>query len=88
LTSAGRVIALKNSEYAVLEALNRNAGRPLSRESLIQLSRRRNTQVTERSIDIQISRLRRLIEVDASQPCYIQTVWGYGYVFDPVGQRQ
>ena len=88
LTNAGRAIALKKGEYAVLEALNRNAGRPLSRERLIQLSRRRNLNVTERSIDIQISRLRRLIESDASQPCYIQTVWGFGYVFDPTGTQQ
>jgi two-component system phosphate regulon response regulator OmpR len=34
-------------------------------------------------MDIQISRLRRLIEVDVSRPCYIQTVWGFGYVFVP-----
>jgi len=88
LTRAGQLIPLKKGEYAVLEALNRHAGRPLSRERLIQLSGRGNTNVTERSIDIQISRLRRVIEVDASQPCYIQTVWGFGYVFDPAGSQQ
>ena len=87
LTHGGQVIALKKGEYAVLEALNRHAGKPLSRERLIQLSRRGNMNVTERSIDIQISRLRRLIESDASRPCYIQTVWGYGYVFDPAGSE-
>jgi len=36
----------------------------------------------------QISRLRRLIEVDLSRPCYIQTVWGFGYVFVPEGDAQ
>jgi two-component system phosphate regulon response regulator OmpR len=85
LTRSGRVIALKKGEYAVLEVLNRYAGHPLSRERLIQLARRGNPSIAGRSVDIQISRLRRLIEGDASQPCYIQTVWGYGYVFDPTG---
>ena len=88
LTRAGQVIPLKKGEYAVLEALNRHAGRPLSRDRLIQLSGRGNSNVTERSIDIQISRLRRVIELDASQPSYIQTVWGFGYVFDPAGNQQ
>ena len=87
LTRAGQIIPLKKGEYAVLEALNRHAGRPLSRDLLIQLSGRGNTNVTERSIDIQISRLRRVIELDVSQPRYIQTVWGFGYVFDPAGNQ-
>jgi two-component system phosphate regulon response regulator OmpR len=39
-------------------------------------------------MDIQISRLRRLIEVDCSRPCYIQTVWGFGYVFVPEADAQ
>ena len=39
----------------------------------------------ERSIDVQISRLRRMIEVDPSRPRYIQTVWGLGYVCVPDG---
>ena len=88
LTRAGQIIPLKKGEYAVLEALNRHAGRPMSRERLIQLSRRGNTNVTERSIDIQVSRLRRLIELDVSEPHFIQTVWGFGYVFDPAGSQQ
>jgi two-component system, OmpR family, phosphate regulon response regulator OmpR len=88
LTRSGRLIALRKGAYAVLEALNRHAGRPLSRERLIQLARRGKPGIADRSIDIQISRLRRLIEADASQPCYIQTVWGYGYVFDPTGNEQ
>jgi two-component system, OmpR family, phosphate regulon response regulator OmpR len=87
LTNAGQVVALKKGEYAVLEALRMHAGKPLSRERLIQLSKRSNLNVTERSIDIQISRLRRLIEPDVTQPSYIQTVRGYGYVFDPAASE-
>ena len=37
----------------------------------------------DRAIDVQVSRLRKLIEPDASSPRYIQTVWGFGYVFVP-----
>ena len=43
-------------------------------------------QVFDRSLDVQISRLRKLIEPDPSSPLYIQTVWGLGYVFIPEGQ--
>ncbi|MBN4184030.1 hypothetical protein GS393_05565 [Pseudomonas savastanoi pv. phaseolicola] len=47
--------------------------------------RGREWDALERSIDVQISRLRRLIEPDPSKPRYIQTVWGVGYVFVPDG---
>jgi two-component system phosphate regulon response regulator OmpR len=52
---------------------------------LFELSRHRSFVIADRSMDIQISRLRRLIEADFSKPCYIQTVWGFGYVFVPDG---
>ncbi len=41
----------------------------------------------ERSIDVQISRLRRMVEEDPAHPRYIQTVWGLGYVFVPDGSK-
>ncbi len=41
----------------------------------------------ERSIDVQISRLRRMVEEDPAHPRYIQTVWGPGYVFVPDGSK-
>jgi two-component system phosphate regulon response regulator OmpR len=84
-TKAGEVIILTKGEFAVLEVLNRYPGQPLSRERLVKLARRRSSVTPDRSMDIQISRLRRLIEPDASHPCYIQTVWGFGYVFVPEG---
>jgi two-component system phosphate regulon response regulator OmpR len=84
-TRAGQVIVLTKGEFAVLEALNRHPRQPLSRERLVKLARHRNCVTPDRSMDIQISRLRRLIETDASHPCYIQTVWGFGYVFVPEG---
>jgi DNA-binding response OmpR family regulator len=54
----------------------------LSREQLLDLSRLHNAEVYDRSIDVQILRLRRKIEADPSQPEYIKTERGAGYVFD------
>ena len=50
-----------------------------------QLARGRDFEPFDRSLDVQVSRLRKLIEPDAAQPRYIQTVWGVGYVFVPDG---
>jgi two-component system phosphate regulon response regulator OmpR len=88
LTKSGQVIVLTKGEFAVLEALSSHPRQPLSRERLVRLSRQRSFVIADRSMDIQISRLRRLLEVDLSRPCYIQTVWGFGYVFVPEGDAQ
>ena len=67
-------------------ALQKNGPRqPLSREKLALLARGREFEPFDRSLDVQISRLRKLIEDDAAAPRYIQTVWGVGYVFVPDG---
>ena len=76
-------INLTTGEFSVLKVLARHAGQPLSRERLMELARGREYEVFDRSLDVQISRLRKLIETDASRPRYIQTVWGVGYVFIP-----
>jgi two-component system phosphate regulon response regulator OmpR len=54
----------------------------------MELARGREYDVFDRSIDVQISRLRRLIEPDPARPAYIQTVWGFGYVFVPDGKKR
>ena len=56
-----------------------------SAEKLAQLTRGRDFEPFDRSLDVQISRLRKMIEPDPAQPRYIQTVWGVGYVFVPDG---
>ena len=52
-------------------------------DKLMELARGREYDVFDRAIDVQISRLRKLIEPDPATPRYIQTVWGFGYVFVP-----
>ncbi|MDV7212396.1 osmolarity response regulator transcription factor OmpR [Azotobacter beijerinckii] len=87
LTKGDQVQMLTTGEFAVLKALVQHAREPLTRDKLMSLARGREWDALERSIDVQISRLRRLIEPDPSKPRYIQTVWGVGYVFVPDGNR-
>ena len=81
----GQEMSLTTGEFAMLKALVRHPRQPLSREKLAQLARGREFEPFDRSLDVQVSRLRKLIEEDASSPRYLQTVWGVGYVFVPDG---
>jgi two-component system, OmpR family, phosphate regulon response regulator OmpR len=85
LVRGGERLPLTTGEFAVLEALVRHPRKPLSREKLMEAARGREHGAYDRSMDVQISRLRRLIEVDSARPRFIQTVWGFGYVFVPDG---
>ena len=79
-------VALTTGEFTLLQALAQHPNRPLGRDRLIELARGRDHEATDRSIDVQVMRLRRLIEADPAQPRHIQTVWGVGYVFVPDGK--
>lgn len=83
LLREGVDVELSTVEFNLLHALALNANRPLGRDRLIELTRGREHEATDRSIDVQVMRLRRLIEADPSSPRHIQTVWGVGYVFVP-----
>lgn len=83
LTREGDSLALTTGEFAMLKALVRHPGQPLSRDKLAQLARGRDFEPFDRSLDVQISRLRKIVERDPAQPRFIQTVWGVGYVFVP-----
>lgn len=74
---------LTGGEFAVLKVLVEHPRHPLSRERLMALARGRDYDAYDRSIDVQISRLRKLIEADPAAPHHIQTVRGFGYVFIP-----
>ena len=84
----GQAIALTTGEFALLNALVSHPLKPQSRERLLELSRAREGEVSDRSIDVQIRRLRKLLEDTPAEPKYIQTVWGFGYVFVPYGQKR
>jgi len=83
LSRNGQDIPLTTGEFAMLKALVRHPRQSLSRDKLAQLARGRDFEPFDRSLDVQISRLRKLIEVDPANPRIIQTVWGVGYVFVP-----
>ncbi|KAF0653014.1 response regulator with CheY-like receiver domain and winged-helix DNA-binding domain [Cyanobium sp. Copco_Reservoir_LC18] len=82
----GEALTITGGEFALLAAFVQHPHRPLSRERLIELARGPGSDTDSRSMDVQVSRLRRLIEPEPSRPRYVQTVWGYGYVFVPDGK--
>mgnify|MGYP000486158385 CR=1 FL=1 len=86
LSRLGEDIPLTSGEFSMLKALARHPKQALSREKLAQLARGRDFEPFDRSLDVQISRLRKMIEQDPAAPKVIQTVWGIGYVFVPDGQ--
>jgi len=77
----GRRVDLSNGELNLLQALCAAPQRVLTREQLLDLSRLNGAEVYDRSIDVQILRLRRKIEPNPAQPQYIRTERGAGYVF-------
>ena len=85
MTDDGKSLSLTSGEFAVLKSLVTHPREPLSRDKLMNLARGRDYSALERSIDVQVSRLRRMLEEDPANPRYIQTVWGLGYVFVPDG---
>jgi two-component system OmpR family response regulator len=76
----GTLVPLTKGEYALLTAFIDAPQRPLSREHLLQATRM-HEDVFDRSIDVQILRLRRKLEIDPSAPRIIRTERGVGYVF-------
>lgn len=85
LKKNGEIVPLTTGEFAVLKAFARHPRQPLSRDKLMEMARGREYEAFDRSLDVQVSRLRKLLEPDPSKPRYLQTVWGLGYVFIPDG---
>jgi two-component system OmpR family response regulator len=77
----GLSVPLSSGEYALLLVMVERPRLVLSRDQLLDLTQGREASVFDRSIDNQISRLRRKIEDDPKAPKYIKTVWGGGYSF-------
>jgi DNA-binding response OmpR family regulator len=78
----GGAVELTNGEFSLLVAFLSAPQRTLTRDQLLDLSRLHNAEVYDRSIDVQILRLRRKIEADATKPAFIVTQRGAGYIFD------
>jgi DNA-binding response OmpR family regulator len=77
----GAELTLTGMEFDLLRVFVENANRVLSRDQLLSLTRNREWEPFDRSIDIRIARLRRKIEVDPEKPAAIRTVRGAGYMF-------
>ena len=88
LVRQGTTQVITSGEFSLLAAFVQHPHRPLSRERLIELARGPESDTDSRSMDVQVSRVRKLIEDDTSRPRYVQTVWGYGYVFVPDGETR
>ena len=78
-----RTIHLTTGEFSLVKVFAQHPRQPLAREKLTLLARGRDHDLFDRAIDVQVSRLRKLIEPDPANPRYIQTVWGFGYVYVP-----
>lgn len=87
LSRNGTAVSITGGEFALLKVFTEHPKQPLSRDRLMLLARGRALDVFDRSIDVQVSRLRKIIEPDPSQPRYLQTMWGFGYVFMPEGEK-
>ena len=85
LVKDGTPLVITSGEFSLLAAFVQHPHRPLSRERLIELARGPGSETDSRSMDVQVSRVRKLVEPDPTRPRYVQTVWGYGYVFVPDG---
>ncbi len=77
----GHAVALSNGEFSLLVVLLGAPDRVLSRDQLLDMSRLHNDEVYNRSVDVQVMRLRRKIESDPAAPRYICTERGVGYIF-------
>ena len=86
LSRNGMQITITSGEFSLLKVFTEHPRQPLSRDRLMQLARGRELDVFDRSIDLQVSRLRRIVEPDPAHPRYLQTMWGFGYVFIPDGE--
>jgi two-component system phosphate regulon response regulator OmpR len=78
-----RALSISDTEFALLKLLITHAMQVLTREHIVELMYGPGSGVSDRGIDVQIWRLRRVLDEDAQRPRYIQTVRGRGYTFVP-----
>lgn len=83
LSPSGAEVRLTTGEFDLLAAFVNNANQVLSRDRLLDLARNREAGPFDRTIDVQVGRLRRKLEDDPQNPTLIKTVRGSGYIFTP-----
>lgn len=87
-TADGREVELSTGEFTLLHVFVRHPNHVLSRDTLIDLIHNRKAGPFDRSIDVQVGRLRRKIESEPDKPVLIKSVRGVGYVFTPTVERR
>src|SRR5438477_3353907 len=80
---SGKEVRLTTGEFDLLAAFVNNANQVLTRDRLLDLARNREAGPFDRTIDVQVGRLRRKLEDDPQRPTMIKTVRGTGYIFTP-----
>ena len=85
LSKNGLPINITSGEFELLKVFIDHPRQPLSRDQIMQLAKGRELDIFDRSIDVQISRLRKILEDDPTNPKFLQTMWGFGYIFVPDG---
>ncbi|BBP01983.1 response regulator [Sulfuriferula nivalis] len=85
LTRAGVEVSLTTAEFAILQIFTSHPNRVLSRDQLMDMLKGYDRDPFDRSIDVRVTRLRRKIEDNPTEPVYIRTIWGQGYLFSPKG---
>jgi DNA-binding response OmpR family regulator len=82
-SASGQDVALTSGEFDLLCTFAQHPGRVLSRDFLLESTRRREAAPFDRTIDVQVGRLRRKLEPDAAEPQIIKSVRGAGYILVP-----
>ncbi|HEY2020980.1 response regulator [Paraburkholderia sp.] len=80
LSRAGEPLEIHSAQMLLLVALASSPNRAVSRDNLLARARGRDHDALDRSIDVQVLRLRQIVEADPSKPRFIKTVWGIGYM--------
>jgi DNA-binding response OmpR family regulator len=87
LRTESAILPITTSEFLLLKLFLENADKGMTRDQIVQKLKGMERGPFDRSIDIQVTRLRKKIEPDPSIPIYIRTVWGKGYLFTPSGNE-
>ncbi|WP_269087666.1 winged helix-turn-helix domain-containing protein [Solemya pervernicosa gill symbiont] len=81
LTKDHKEIPLTSGEFTLLRIFLEQANRVLNRDTLLELTKGYDHSPLDRSIDVCVGRLRKKIEIDPTEPVFLRTVWGAGYIF-------